>query len=84
ATRRIMMNSFAHTSHGEHFVQFYHDERFLLEQLTDFVGSGIQAGEGVVVIATSAHLQALAEGLASRAPSSGMGAAGTYIGLDTD
>ena len=79
-----MMNSCAHASHGEHFVQFYHDERFLLEQLTNFVGSGIQAGDGVVVIATSAHLQALTDGLASRAASSGLGAAGAYIGLDAD
>lgn len=84
ATRRITMNSCAHASHGEHFVQFYHDEPFLLEQVTNFIGSGIQAGEGVVVIATAAHLQALSGGLASRASSSHGGGAGAYIGLDAD
>ena len=78
------MNSCAHASHGEHFVQFYQDERFLLEQLTYFVGSGIQAGEGVVVIATAEHLQALAEALASPARSPGIGAATSYTGLDAE
>jgi len=61
------MNFCAHASHAEHFVQFYYDEQFLIEKLTDFAESGIRAGEGVVVIATAAHLQALADGLAPSA-----------------
>jgi hypothetical protein len=65
-------------------VQFYQDERFLLEQLTDFVGSGIQAGEGVVVIATAAHLQQLADSLGSPLLSPGISAAGAYVGLDAE
>jgi PAS domain S-box-containing protein len=76
-----MMNSCAHASHGEHFVQFYRNEHFLLQRLTDFVTAGIQAGEGVVVIATGAHLQALNQALGSQVPLTCM-AAQAYIGLD--
>ena len=44
---------------GNHTVQIYVEEPFLLDELTEFVGSGIAAGEGVVVIATAAHRAAL-------------------------
>lgn len=79
-----MMHSCAHTSRGDHSVQFYHDEQFLLERLTDFIGSGLQAGEGVVVIATAAHLQQLAGRLGSPPSSPGPSTAGAYIGLDAE
>ena len=78
------MNSCAHASHGEHFVQFYDNERFLLDQLTDFVQSGIKAGEGIVIIATDAHLQALAAALGPPARLSQLKASGLYIGLDAE
>ena len=79
-----MMYSCAHASRGDHSVQFYHDEQFLLEQITDFAGSGIKAGEGVIVIATAAHLQQLADNLASLLPLPGIRPAGAYIGLDAE
>jgi KaiC/GvpD/RAD55 family RecA-like ATPase len=55
----------ASADHG-HAVQFYGDERFLREILTDFSGAGLQAGETVILIATEANRQAVARGLVAR------------------
>lgn len=76
------MNSCALSPHGEHFVQFYDNDRFLLDQIINFVRSGMQDGEGVVVIATSEHLLALEDALDLRTSRSGMEASGLYLGLN--
>jgi len=47
----------------EHLVQFYENDRIFLNTLEGFAGSGILAGESVIVIATSRHLQSLNERL---------------------
>jgi signal transduction histidine kinase len=44
---------------SEHFVQFYQDEAFLLQSVSDFVGSGIRSGAAAIVIATIPHLDEL-------------------------
>lgn len=43
----------------EHVVQFYEDDDFLLDAVTDFIGTGLRAGEAGVVVATAAHRQEL-------------------------
>jgi signal transduction histidine kinase len=48
-----------------HSVQFYEDDRVLLDGLTRFVGSALGAGDAAVVIATEAHRQGLIERLQS-------------------
>lgn len=50
----------------EHLVQIYQDEGVFLDSLEGFIAGGIQAGDGVVVIATPQHLAALNERLAAR------------------
>lgn len=50
----------------EHLVQIYQDEGVFLDSLEGFIAGGIQAGDGVVVIATPQHLAALHERLAAR------------------
>jgi PAS domain S-box-containing protein len=42
-----------------HLVQFYDDETFLLDAMTDFIGTGLEAGEASVVIATRPHRERL-------------------------
>jgi hypothetical protein len=44
----------------EHVAQFYDEEAVLLDTLTGFIGGGLKAGESSIVIATPAHLEALA------------------------
>lgn len=50
----------------EHLVQIYQDEGVFLDSLEGFIAGGIQAGDGVVVIATPLHLASLNERLTAR------------------
>ncbi len=51
--------------HHAHVVQFYTDDRFLLDELTHFIGPALAAGNSAVVIATKGHRLSLFEKLAS-------------------
>jgi len=44
---------------SEHFVQFYEDDSFLVESVSQFIGAALGSGGGAVVIATAAHRLAL-------------------------
>ena len=46
-------------SAGEHMMQIYEEDSALLDSPEAFVRSGVQRGEGVIVIATGDHLRAL-------------------------
>ena len=48
--------------HG-HSVQFYEDDRFLIETVVDFFAVGLVDGQGAVAIATRPHLSAITQGL---------------------
>jgi hypothetical protein len=50
----------------EHIVQLYTSSDRFIESLERFVGNGIQQGEGVIVIATGAHICALNQRLTMR------------------
>jgi signal transduction histidine kinase len=50
----------------DHTVQFYQDDAFLLDRLSQFIGSAIVAGESAVVIGTEGHRKALIRILQSR------------------
>jgi hypothetical protein len=43
----------------DHVLQIYENDAIFLDALSGFVGGGINSGECVIVIATSAHLKAL-------------------------
>ena len=47
----------------DHSVQFYDADDALLDELEEYVGSGLAAGEGVVVIATGEHRERVEERL---------------------
>jgi MEDS: MEthanogen/methylotroph, DcmR Sensory domain len=48
---------------GERVAQFYANDDILLDTLTEFVGSGLNAGESAIVVATPEHLRALRQRL---------------------
>jgi signal transduction histidine kinase len=50
----------------EHFVQFYEQDDFIVDSLCQFVTSGLEASETVVVAATDEHLNALNRSLSRR------------------
>jgi DcmR-like sensory protein len=47
----------------EHIAQFYEHDAVMLDTLTGFIGGGLKAGEGTIVIATAEHLKAIDERL---------------------
>src|SRR5262245_17835881 len=49
---------------GEHLVQFYERDEFLLESLRGYVGAGLERGEAVIVSATPEHRLGLEQRLA--------------------
>lgn len=70
-------------SEGEHFVQFYDDERVLLDSVNQYVAANLASGAAAIVIATRAHLDELER----RWPSAGLDLEGArergqYVGLD--
>src|ERR1700723_3520595 len=54
-----------HDSHS-HVVQFYSEDRSLIETLGHFIGSALEAGDAAIVVATEAHRQGLTEELKAR------------------
>jgi hypothetical protein len=53
------------TGFGAHLVLFHGSEAELVAGVADFMGEGLAAGEGAVLVATGAHLAALAAALRS-------------------
>ena len=46
-----------HKSHG-HVVQFYSEDEALINGLSSFIGTALNAGDAAIVIATKAHRDA--------------------------
>lgn len=75
-----------HWHEGEsdgHVVQFYSDDSFLLESLSQFVGAALVSGDSAIIIATRDHRDGLAHRLSDRALNLAQAAReGRYIALD--
>ncbi len=50
-------------STSDHFVQFYEADDFLLNSLSEFIGTGLAEGDACIVIATKMHRERLEERL---------------------
>jgi len=69
--------------HGGHAVQFYKDDRILLEDLNRFIGPALIAGNSAVVIATRAHREGLSRLLTAQGIDvASLAKQGRYIALD--
>ena len=71
------------TEHHAHVVQFYSEDKFLLEELSQFIGTALRAGSSAVIIATRGH----ADNLGQRLNNQGIDLAkavadGRYVALD--
>lgn len=81
--RTSSLLSQANTDHRAHVVQFYSEDRFLLDELTNFVGTALAAGSSAVVIATRGHRDILAAKLKEQGLDfEQVVAAGRYVALD--
>lgn len=68
---------------SEHFVQFYETDSFLIESVSGFIGTALEAGDAAVVIATRAHRQGLQKKLSARGIDvSAANASGQFVMLD--
>jgi signal transduction histidine kinase len=66
-----------------HFVQFYEADEFLINSLSEYIGSGLNAGEACIVVATKAHREGLDEQLLARGLDvAATRATGQYVSLD--
>jgi PAS domain S-box-containing protein len=64
-------------------VQFYQDDKFLIDSVSGFVGSALAAGDAAVLIATGAHREALEQVLRQRGLEVGPAARqGRFVALD--
>ena len=69
----------------EHLVQIYQEDDAFLDALEGFAAGGLRAGDGVIVIATPAHLAALARRLvATGIDVEGAAVTDQYVALDAD
>lgn len=66
--QRVSLANRGEQSQRDHVVQFYDTDSFLLDVVSDFIGSGLGSGAACIVIATSAHR----EGLLHRLQSNGI------------
>lgn len=48
---------------SEHFLQVYENDAVFIDSLEEFVAAALQTGDGVIVIATTAHLEILEDRL---------------------
>jgi signal transduction histidine kinase len=68
---------------GEHIVQFYETDEFLVSTVGEYMIAGLEAGEPCIVIATTAHRGGLEERLqAAGVDLPAAIAAGRYVALD--
>jgi signal transduction histidine kinase len=56
------------SQHGDHphGVQFYSQDKFLLEELSEYIGSALRAGDAAIVVATESHRDGLLQWLTAR------------------
>jgi len=50
-------------SESEHFVQFFENDKFLLDSLSEFIDTSLNAGDACIVLATKSHRESLEERL---------------------
>jgi PAS domain S-box-containing protein len=69
--------------HPLHSVQFYQEDRSLIEELTRLVGSALLNGDAALIVATKPHRDAIASELAARDFNIARASAeGRYVALD--
>ena len=62
-TNTSWQDSLTHPDAGNHIVQVYQDETFLVATVTHFIMAGLRNGEAIIVIATRSHREAVISAL---------------------
>jgi len=69
ATNSLMIDVQKAAGTHDHFVQFYENDDFLIDEVYGFVGAGLQNGGAGIVIATQPHRHGLEQRLKTSSPS---------------
>ncbi len=80
-----MPQSLPHTNtgHQPHVVQLYDEDRFLIDELTQFISAALMGGSSAVVIATKGHEDSLAQKMKDQGLDlARIIASGRYVALD--
>jgi signal transduction histidine kinase len=59
-------SSWSHHGDHQHGVQFYSQDKFLLEELSQYIGQALAAGDSAVVVATDQHRNGLLQWLTAQ------------------
>jgi PAS domain S-box-containing protein len=71
-------------SQGQHFVLFCETDEFLIHSVSEFIGTGLKAGEACIVIATQTHRESLEQRLKENGTEvATTSMQGQYVSLDT-
>jgi signal transduction histidine kinase len=62
----VNKGSWSHHANHQHGVQFYSQDNFLLEELSEYIGNALRAGDAAIVVATEQHRNALLQWLTAR------------------
>jgi signal transduction histidine kinase len=63
---RVQRGSWSRHGDHQHGVQFYSQDSFLLEELSEYIGDALRVGDAAVVVATETHRNSLLQWLTSR------------------
>jgi signal transduction histidine kinase len=63
---RVQRGSWSQHGDHQHGVQFYSHDSFLLEELSEYIGNALRAGDPAVVVATETHRNSLLQWLMSQ------------------
>jgi hypothetical protein len=59
----IRKSAFENLNTSKHFVRFYEDDDALVKEIGYFIGTGLAAGDGGIIVATKAHVHRIEERL---------------------
>lgn len=66
AQTRIQKHSWHQHGDHQHGVQFYSQDKFLIEELSEYIGNALRRGDAAIVVATDAHRNGLLQWLTAQ------------------
>jgi signal transduction histidine kinase len=71
--RSTPLNKGSWSQHGdrEHGVQFYSQDKFLIDELSEYIGNALRSGDAAIVVCTGQHRDSLLQSLSTRGLAAG-------------
>lgn len=62
----VTRSTWSHHGNHQHGVQFYSQDKFLLEELSEYIGNALRLGSAAIVVATEQHRDSLLQWLTAK------------------